>query len=116
MNFTASEPEMPLNLTLRAKLAWIYFFTGSIPQLEASRFSWEAIHTDSGSWIITDEACDLDTAQIFPDEESFIDWLESTASSHLSDDPVGFLQNFVSVRDLITPEVAAFIVEKVLNP
>ena len=33
-HFTASTPPIPADLSLRARLAWIYFFTDPIPQLE----------------------------------------------------------------------------------
>ena len=52
---------------------------------------------------------------VFPDEDAFVSWLEETASSHLESDPVAFLQNFVSVRDLITPFIAEAIKETVLS-
>ena len=89
-------PEMPL----RAKLGWEYFFESNHPD-------WGCVHTADGMWIVTDEACDLDNAMIYPNDESFIEWLDSVATENLNDSPVEFLSCFVHIRELVTQEVAS---------
>ena len=64
---------------------------------------------------MTDEGCDLQAAQIFPDEESFISWLESVADDHLECDRLGFLRSFVSVPELVDARVAEAML-RVINP
>lgn len=88
-------PEMPL----RARLGWEYFFGADHPD-------WGCVRTSDGMWIVTDEACDLDNATVYPDDNAFIDWLDSVAKENLNDSPVEFLSCFVRLRELITPEVA----------
>ena len=98
MTFTASFPDPP-EMSLKARLTWEYFFGKCCG-------GWACARTSDGVWIITDEACDLATASVYPDDDSFIGWLESVADDHLSDDRVGFLQNIVSLRELVDDEVA----------
>ena len=102
ITFTASIPAPPAYITLRAHLAYLYFFGDN----RCCSGGWALAHTDDGVWIVTDEACDLNTASVYPDDESFIAWLESTATAHLEDDRVEFLQNFVALPELIDDEVA----------
>ena len=64
------------------------------------------VKTEDGAYITTDEALNLDTATVFPDEDAFASWLEATASAHLEDDPVSFLRLFCSIPELITENVA----------
>ena len=101
MTFTATMADMPSNLSLKARLAWKYFFEDG----------WAVIHTGDGSYIVTDESLELENATIFPDEDAFVSWLEATASSHINDDPVGFLRGFVSVPELVTESVAREIMK-----
>lgn len=96
ITFNASPTTKPNNLSLRARLAWSYFFENG----------WACIHTADDAWIVTDESCDLERSMVFPDEEAFVSWLEETCSSHLADDPVAFLQTFCSIPELIMPSVA----------
>lgn len=106
MTFTASfsnPPEMPL----KARLSWEYFFGLSCG-------GWAAVKTQAGCWIVTDESCDLTQARIYPDDDSFFEWLESVADEHLGEDRVGFLQNFSSIKELITDTVAQEMV-KIIN-
>lgn len=99
MTFTASPAPQPPSLSLRAKLSWHYFFEAG----------WEVVHTGDGPYIVTDEALELENATLFPDEDAFVSWLETVCCEHLNDDPVGFLQNFVSIPELINEEVASII-------
>ena len=99
MTFTAMMATPPPNLSLKARLAWKYFFEAG----------WAVVHTGDGSYIVTDESLDLTTATVFPDEDAFVSWLEAVCSEHFNDDPVGFLRGFVRVPELITEPVAAVI-------
>lgn len=65
--------------------------------------------------IVTDEGCDLQYAQIFPDEESFISWLEAVVDDHLECDRLDFLKSFVSVPELVDARVAEAML-RVINP
>ena len=57
MTFTAAMATPPPNLSLKARLAWKYFFENG----------WAVVHTGDGSYIVTDEALELENATIFPD-------------------------------------------------
>ena len=110
MTFTASFPTLPENMSLKARLAYIYFFGDG-----KSYFGgWACVRTAEGVWIITDEACDLSSASVYPDDDSFVAWLETVVEDHLGDDRIGFLQNFCHVRELINDEVARAM-EKLIN-
>ena len=98
MTFTAAFPNPPV-MSLKARLSWEYFFGFSCG-------GWAAVHTQDGCWIVTDEACDLATASVYPDDDSFIDWLESVADDHLGDDRVEFLQSFCRLPELVNDCVA----------
>lgn len=89
----------PENMSLKARLAWEYFFGTSCG-------GWALAHTADGCWIVTDEACDLEQASIYPDDDSFIDWLESVADDHITDDRVEWFRQFVAVKELIDNDVA----------
>ena len=104
MTFTGTQAAPPDNLSLRTRLAWKYFFDGG----------WAVVKTSDGCYIVTDEALDLTTAAIYPDEEALISWLEATASDHLSDDRIGFLSLFCSIKELITDAVAREM-ENIIN-
>lgn len=101
MTFTAAMADPPANMSLRARLAWKYFFDGR----------WAVVKTEGGEYICTDEALDLTTATVFPDEESFVIWLGTCASNHLNDDPVSFLRLFTSIPEMINEEVANVILK-----
>lgn len=100
MTFTGTMAAMPENMSLKDRLAWKYFFDGG----------WAVVKAGD-CYICTDEALYLTTATIFPDEESFVMWLESCASDHLNDDPVSFLRLFTSIPELINEEVANVILK-----
>lgn len=101
MTFTATQAAPPNNLSLKARLAWKYFFEAG----------WAIVHTADAPYIVTDESLDLTTATIFPEEDSFVCWLETVCREHLNDDPVGFLACFVSVPELVTESVAREIMK-----
>lgn len=98
MTFTASFPDPP-QMSLKARLAWEYFFGSCCG-------GWAVARTSDGIWLITDEACDLDNAMIYPDDESFVSWLESVADDHISDDRVEWFRGFVRVPELVDNDVA----------
>lgn len=95
MTFYGPSVEIPDNFSLKARLAWKYFFENG----------WQITMTEDEVYIVTDEASDLAHASIYPDQSELIDWLESTADAHLSDYPDEFLQCFVTVPELLTPGV-----------
>ena len=104
MTFTATQASPPPNLSLKARLAWKYFFDGG----------WAVVRTSDGCYIVTDEGMDLATASIYPDEDIFISWLEAVATEHLEDDRIGFLSLFCTIPELITDTVAREM-EKLIN-
>jgi len=98
MTFTASFPDPP-EMSLKARLTWEYFFGKSCG-------GWACARTSDGVWITTDEACDLDNARIYPDDESFVSWLESVADDHIDDDRVEWFRNFTKIPELVDNDVA----------
>ena len=95
----------PPEMHLRARLGWEYFF-GNSPD-------WACTRTEDGAWILTDERCDLDHAFVHPDDDALIEWLDLVVREHLEDDPENFLENFVIVKELMNPEVAA-VMKKII--
>ena len=104
-NISANQASLPQGISLKAKLAWQYFFENNA--------GWIAVTTDDGSWIVMDEAFDLNASMVFPDQDSFVEWLETTAEEHLKDDPIEFLKSFVSVPDIIDESVAETILKRI---
>lgn len=96
-DFDGTMPEQP-ELNIRAQMGWEYFF--------GNRSDWACVHTDNGMWILTDESCNLDHALIYPDDEALEEWLDAVAREHLNDAPEQFLAQFVTIKGLMTPEVA----------
>lgn len=99
MTFTASMATPPENMSLKARLAWEYFFG-------AACGGWACVRTEDGAWIVTDEGCNLDTASIYPDDDSFIAWLEAVAEDHIGDDCIEWFRSFVAVPELVDNDVA----------
>ena len=95
MEFYGPSIDPPDSLSLKARLAWKYLFTGC----------WQITATNWGAYIVTDERGNLEDASIYPDSSELVEWLESTASSHLEEDPLSFLSNFVTVPELLAPGV-----------
>ena len=106
MTFTASFPDPP-EMSLKARLPWEYFFGKCCG-------GWACARTSDGVWITTDEACDLATASVYPDDDSFIGWLESVADDHIDDDRVRWFQGFVRVPELVDDSVAKCM-EKIVS-
>ena len=104
-NISANQASLPQGISLKAKLAWQYFFENNA--------GWIAVKSDDGPWIVMDEAFDLNTGMVFTDQDSFVDWLEITAEEHLKDDPIEFLKSFVSVPDIIDEYVPETILTRI---
>ena len=103
LTFYGSEASQPDGMSLKAQLAWSYFFENG----------WAVTRTEDGVYIVTDEACDLSTAGIYPDEEALIAWLEEATEENLNDDPEDYLRTFVSIRGLLSTDVVAAMIELV---
>jgi len=104
-----SVPTPPSNMSLKARLAYAYLF------YEDS--DWHCVKTTTDHWIVV-IGNNLNDAEICPDEESFIAWLEQIAEENLEDDPKEFISAlFVShgvrIDDLIDDEVAEAIRKRV---
>ena len=104
-----SVPTPPSNMSLKARLAYAYLF------YEDS--DWHCVRTTTDHWIVV-IGNNLNDAEICPDEESFIAWLEQIAEENLEDDPKEFISAlFVShgvrIDDLIDDEVAEAIRKRV---
>ncbi len=86
ITFTASPMSKPDDLSLKASLAWDYY--------RINNGGWCCAEADNGDGgiIVTDEARSLNDAFIFPDYDSFIDWLEADAEEKLADDPADYLR------------------------
>ena len=95
MQFYGPHIDPPDNLSLKARLAWKYFFEDG----------WQITLACGSVYIVTDESTDLSTASIYPEVSELIEWLESTASSHLENDAKGFLSTFVTVPELLSEAV-----------
>ena len=95
MTFYGPSIDPPENLSLKARLAWKYFFENG----------WQITATQDEVFIVTDESADLNFASIYPDQAELVEWLEETADAHLSDEPREFLESFVGVPELLTDEV-----------
>ena len=104
-NINADIAGRPENLSVKAKLAWQYFFEGF--------GGWIAVKTDDGRWIVMDEGFNLNKSIVFPDEDSFVQWLEVSAEDHLIIDTVDFLKCFVSVPDIIDESVSEAILKRI---
>ena len=95
MTFYGAEAPLPDDLSLKARLAWKYFF----------EHGWQITATEDNVYIVTDESSDLQFASIYPDLAELVEWLESTTEAHMTEDPDQFLQSFVDVPELLTPSV-----------
>ena len=94
-------------MPLKARLAWEYFFG-------AACGGWACVRTADGAIVVTDEACDLEQASIYPDDDSFTAWLEAVAEDHIEDDRVEWFRQFVVVKELVDNDVAVAM-EKIVS-
>ena len=94
IEFTATALEKPADMPLLADLAWRYFDFNSCGWCAA--LIGECI-------LVTDESGDAsENSMVFPDEDSFIEWLTTCAREHLQDAP----RDFLIACDMIHPSVA----------
>ena len=105
-----SVPTPPSNMSLKARLAYAYLF------YEDS--DWHCVKTTTDHWIVV-IGNNLNDAEICPDEESFIAWLEQIAEENLEDDPKDFISALlvsrgVRIDDLIDQGVIDAIKKRVL--
>lgn len=84
ITFTASPMSKPDDLSLKASLAWGYFFGNGC---------WCCAETGDGSIIVTDESRDLSNAFVLPDYTTFLEWLESDATDKLAEDPAEYFRS-----------------------
>ena len=103
-------PTPPENMSLKARLAYIYFFGDG----KSNFGGWACARTGEGVWVVSDEACELDWASIYPDDDSFVAWLEAVADDHISDDRVEWFRGFVSVPELVDDDVGK-LMEKIVS-
>lgn len=83
ITFTASPMTKPVDMPLKASLAWDYFFNNG---------SWFCVETGDGGIIVTDETRYLNEAFVLPDYSSLLEWLESYSADHLAEDPADYLR------------------------
>ena len=106
MTFTASMATPP-PMSLKARLAWEHFFG-------AACGGWACARTADSAIVVTDEACDLEQASIYPDDDSFPAWLEAVAEDHMEDDRVEWFRSFVVGTELVDNDVA-LAMEKIVS-
>ncbi len=83
ITFTASPMSKPDDLSLKASLAWDYFFGNGC---------WFCAETGDGGIIVADESRDLSNAFVLPDYSSLLEWLESYSADHLAEDPAEYFR------------------------
>lgn len=83
ITFTASPLSKPVDMPLKASLAWDYFFNNG---------SWFCAETGDASIIVSDESRDLSNAFVLPDYVSLLEWLESYSSDKLAEDPAEYFR------------------------
>lgn len=83
ITFTAPPMTKPDDLSLKASLAWDYFFNNG---------SWFCVETGDGGIIVTDETRYLNEAFVLPDYSSLLEWLESYSADHLVEDPADYFR------------------------
>ena len=91
--------EQPVALSIKAQLGWDYYF---------SQEGWVCFYLTDGTWLVCNEDHDLDSAETFTNDESFIDFLEEIVDNRLEEDEaVEFFSQFVAVPELVSEEVAS---------
>lgn len=104
MHFTATQQSLPATISLKAKLAWHYFYRG-----------YDLIRTKNGCFLITRNNRNLDEAIAFATEAEFISHLERETDRALQTDSVKFFKSFVMFSELVTQNVAVAL-EQALTP
>lgn len=107
ITFTASPMSKPDDLSLKASLAWDYFFNNG----------WFCVDTGDGGIIVTDEARNLNDAFVLPDYSSLQEWLESYSTDHLAVDPADYLRSCGVVPDaLLSDAVVQALLATINDP
>lgn len=108
ITFTASPMSKPDDLSLKASLAWDYFFNNG---------SWFCTETGDGGIIVTDETRNLNEAFVLPNYVSFLEWLESDATDKLAEDPAEYFRACGVVPDnLLSDSVVQALLATVNAP
>lgn len=108
ITFTASPMSKPDDLSLKASLAWDYFFNNG---------SWFCVETGDGGIIVTDETRNLSDAFVFYGYDSFLEWLESDATDKLAEDPTEYFRACGVVPDnLLSDSVVQAILATINSP
>lgn len=108
ITFTASPMTKPVDMPLKASLAWDYFFNNG---------SWFCAETGDGGIIVTDETRNLNEAFVLPDYSSLLEWLESDATDKLAEDPAEYFRACGVVPDnLLSDSVVQALLATVNTP
>lgn len=108
ITFTASPMSKPVDMPLKASLAWDYFFNNG---------SWFCAETGDGGIIVTDETRYLNEAFVLPDYVSLLEWLESYSSDKLAEDPADYLRSCgVVPDDLLSDAVVQALLATINDP
>lgn len=92
ITFTAPPMTKPDDLSLKASLAWDYYF---------DKGDWFCAETGDGGIIVTDESRDLSNAFVLPDYVSLLEWLESYSESMLENDPADYFRACGAIPDVL---------------
>lgn len=104
MHFIATQQPFPATASLKAKLAWSYFYRG-----------YDLIRTQNNFLLITRNNRTLDDAEAFMDEQRFLSHLEQKVDDALQTDKVKFFRSFVMFPELVTLDVAEAL-ERAITP
>ena len=94
MHFTASKQELPESATIKAKLAWHYYYRG-----------YELVHTKNNYILVTRNNRNLDEAIAFSSESEFVSHLERRTDEALRTDKENFLRSLLRFPELLTQAV-----------
>ena len=95
--------EMPDGLSLKAQMGWEYYFG----QEGCVCFSFSDGTINDGPWLVLGKNRDLNTAEVYIDDEAFFDFLKTNVDEKLEEEGTQkFFSRFVTVPDLVTEEVA----------
>ena len=90
--------ERPAGLSLKAQIGWEYYF---------GQEGWACFNLSDGTWLVLNEDLDIDSAEVFVNDESFTDFLKIIVDEKLAEEgELEFFSRFVTVPDLVTGDVA----------
>lgn len=108
ITFTASPMTKPVDMPLKASLAWDYFFNNG---------SWFCVETGDGGIIVTDETRNLSESFVLPDYVSLLEWLESYSAEKLVEDPAEYFRACGVVPDsLLSDSVVQALLATINSP